>query len=43
MPLFDAQTWESIIGWREVAIGVTFLFKDLTLVGIQRLCQECIT
>ena len=40
MPLFDAETWLHIIGWWEVAIGVTFLFQKTLRLAIALLaCQ----
>ena len=34
MPLFDVKEWVAIIGWWEVLIGVTFLFKVTTRIAI---------
>ena len=34
MPLFDTNTWVSVIGWWEVLIGVFFLFKKTTRIAI---------
>lgn len=34
MPVFDAPTWLAIIGWWEVAIGVTFLIPQTLRLAI---------
>jgi uncharacterized membrane protein YkgB len=34
MPFFDTGLWVSIIGWWEVIIGITFLFKSTTRIAI---------
>ncbi|MEM0939330.1 MAG: hypothetical protein AAF600_04365 [Bacteroidota bacterium] len=34
LPFLTPQTWLSIIGWWEVAIGITFLFKATTRIAI---------
>lgn len=34
MPVFAPEQWLVIIGWWEVAIGITFLFKKTTAVAI---------
>ena len=34
MPLFAPETWLAIIGWWEVAIGVTFLFRPTLRIAI---------
>lgn len=34
MPVFSATQWVSVIGWWEVAIGVTFLFRATLRVAI---------
>ena len=34
MPLFGASTWLAVIGWWEVAIGVTVLFRATTRLAI---------
>ena len=34
MPFFSPAQWVSIIGWWEVIIGVTFLFKRTTRIAI---------
>ena len=42
MPLFDAQTWLAIIGWWEVAIGVTFLFPGTLRIAIALLFLQMV-
>ena len=44
MPLLESETWLSVIGWWEVLIGITFLFKSTTrfavgLLFLQKLAQ----
>lgn len=34
LPFFSAKMWVSIIGWWEVIIGITFLFKATTRIAI---------
>jgi len=34
LPLFSPETWLSVIGWWEVVIGITFLFKSTTRIAI---------
>jgi len=34
MPFWDSELWLGIIGWWEVVIGVTFLFKPTTRIAI---------
>ena len=34
MPFFTPSQWVSVIGWWEVAIGVTFLFKSTLRIAI---------
>ena len=34
MPFFQTGTWVAIIGWWEVIIGVTFLFKSTSRIAI---------
>lgn len=34
LPVLNPDTWVSIIGWWEVAIGVLFLFKGTTRIAI---------
>ena len=40
LPLFDGQLWVIIIGWWEVAIGVTFLFRTTIRLAIALLALQ---
>ena len=40
LPLFDAPLWVNIIGWWEVAIGLTFLFRRTIRVAIALLALQ---
>ena len=42
IPLFEPQTWVIVIGWWEVAIGITFLFHKTTRVAIALLFLQMI-
>ncbi len=42
MPLFDAYTWLAVIGWWEVAIGVTFLFRSTLRIAIALLFLQMV-
>lgn len=42
MPLFTPQTWVSIIGWWEVAIGITFLFHRTLRIAIGLLAFQMV-
>jgi uncharacterized membrane protein YphA (DoxX/SURF4 family) len=42
MPLFDAQTWLAVIGWWEVAIGVTFLIPGTLRIAIALLFLQMV-
>jgi uncharacterized membrane protein YkgB len=42
MPLFDAYTWLAIIGWWEVAIGVTFLIPSTLRIAIALLFLQMV-
>ncbi len=42
MPLFGAQTWLAVIGWWEVAIGVTFLFPSTLRLAIALLFLQMV-
>ena len=42
MPLFSPDTWLAIIGWWEVAIGVTFLFHKTIRVAIALLALQMV-
>jgi len=40
MPLLSARQWLSVIGWWEVAIGVTFLFRPTLRIAIGLLALQ---
>ena len=40
MPVFEPEVWLTIIGWWEVAIGVTFLFRRTVRVAIALLALQ---
>lgn len=40
MPFFSPDTWVSIIGWWEVAIGVTFMFHRTLRIAIALLALQ---
>ena len=42
LPLFDAPLWVSIIGWWEVAIGLTFLIRRTIRVAIALLVLQMV-
>ena len=42
LPLFDAEVWVRIIGWWEVAIGITFLFRKTIRVAIALLALQMV-
>ncbi len=42
LPLFDAEVWLIIIGWWEVAIGITFLFRKTIRVAIGLLALQMV-
>ena len=42
MPLFTAETWVAVIGWWEVAIGVTFLFRPTLRIAISLLALQMV-
>ena len=42
LPLFDGQLWVIIIGWWEVAIGVTFLFRTTIRLAIALLALQMV-
>ena len=42
MPLFDADQWLSIIGWWEVAIGLTFLTSKTARIAIALLAMQMV-
>ena len=41
-PLFDAEVWVSVIGWWEVAIGVSFLFHRTIRIAIGLLALQMV-
>ena len=42
MPLFSPSGWVSVIGWWEVLIGVTFLFRSTVRVAIALLALQMV-
>ena len=42
MPFFTPTEWVSIIGWWEVLIGVTFLFRPTTRIAIALLALQMV-
>lgn len=42
LPFFDGSTWVSVIGWWEVAIGITFLFRRTLRVAIALLAMQMV-
>jgi len=42
MPLLSTQQWIAVIGWWEVAIGVTFLFRSTTRIAIALLAMQMV-
>jgi uncharacterized membrane protein YkgB len=42
MPVFSPDTWVAIIGWWEVAIGVTFLFQKTIRIAIALLALQMV-
>lgn len=42
MPIFEPETWLSIIGWWEVLIGITFLFRVTNRVAIALLFLQMV-
>ena len=40
LPFFEAETWVKIIGWWEVLIGITFLFRKTTRIAIGLLALQ---
>ena len=42
LPLFDGELWVSIIGWWEVAIGITFLFRKTIRIAIALLALQMV-
>ncbi|MCI0740038.1 MAG: YkgB family protein [Gemmataceae bacterium] len=42
LPLFSPDTWLAVIGWWEVAIGVTFLFRKTVRLAIAMLALQMV-
>lgn len=42
LPFFDGETWVSIIGWWEVAIGIAFLFRKTIRVAVALLALQMV-
>ncbi len=42
LPLFSPDTWLAVIGWWEVAIGVTFLFRQTVRLAIAMLALQMV-
>ena len=42
MPLFEPETWLAIIGWWEIVIGVTFLFRATNRIAIALLALQMV-
>jgi len=42
MPLLSAQAWLSVIGWWEVAIGITFAFRSTLRLAIALLAVQMV-
>ena len=42
LPLFDGELWVTIIGWWEVTIGITFLFRRTIRVAIALLALQMV-
>ncbi len=42
MPLFSPATWLGVIGWWEVAIGVTFLFRKTIRIAVALLAAQMV-
>ncbi len=42
MPLFDPETWLHVIGWWEVVIGVTFLYRPMNRIAIALLFLQMV-
>jgi uncharacterized membrane protein YphA (DoxX/SURF4 family) len=42
MPLFGPSTWLALIGWWEVAIGVTFLFRGTLRIAVALLFLQMV-
>src|SRR5438105_3591898 len=42
LPFYPPDTWLAIIGWWEVVIGVTFLFRQTTRIAIALLAMQMV-
>ncbi|MDA0321830.1 MAG: hypothetical protein O2923_03820 [Verrucomicrobia bacterium] len=42
LPFFEGETWVSIIGWWEVAIGVAFLFRSTIRIAVALLALQMV-
>ena len=42
LPFFEGETWVSIIGWWEVAIGVAFLFQRTIRIAVALLALQMV-
>jgi len=42
LPFFDGETWVSMIGWWEVAIGIAFLFRRSIRVAVALLALQMV-
>ena len=42
LPVFDGETWVSIIGWWEVAIGIAFLFRKSIRIAVALLALQMV-
>ena len=42
LPVFGGETWVSIIGWWEVAIGIAFLFRKTIRVAVALLALQMV-
>lgn len=42
LPLLSPQAWVGVIGWWEVVIGVSFLFKPMTRLAIALLAMQMV-
>ena len=42
LPLFEGATWVAVIGWWEVVIGITFLFRKTLRVAIALLAMQMV-
>jgi len=42
LPIFEPETWVSIIGWWEVAIGIAFLFRKTIRIAVALLAMQMV-